>query len=222
MMPGGARKWATKPGSRSGRSPRTGATRPDQEPHLQARRSTRYDFSVDVLCRLCDDPAGYRQLTDELLAQGFVKRAGWDGGLDVTNFIDLVFTKTYVGPGGEPLKLQFRTRFESRYYRQILYTLSRTRLRSRRCCESLELFRKRCRMWFTASPANVGRVGSATRQTGSSTTTCQRSTVGGQSGCAITSSGLACELTRERLDEARALYAWVDGRYEAAPSAAAA
>lgn len=81
-----------------------------------------YDFSVDVLCRLCDDPAGYRQFADELLAQGFVKRAGWDGGLDVTNFIDLVFTKTYVGPGGEPLKLQFRTRFESRYYRQILYT----------------------------------------------------------------------------------------------------
>ncbi|HPT97394.1 MAG TPA: hypothetical protein PLU39_05945, partial [Armatimonadota bacterium] len=81
-----------------------------------------YDYSVDVLCRLSDDPASYRQFTDALLAQGFEKTADWGSGLDVTNFLNLAFTKTYVGPEGEPLRLQFRTQFESRYHRQILYT----------------------------------------------------------------------------------------------------
>ena len=46
---GGARKWATKPGS-GGRS-RTGATRPDQD-IFKRGCSTRRKTSVDVLCRL--------------------------------------------------------------------------------------------------------------------------------------------------------------------------
>lgn len=65
---------------------------------------------------------GYRQFVDVLLAQGFERRAVWDSGLDVTLLPDLAFTKTYIGPEGEPLRLQFMTKFERRYHRQILYT----------------------------------------------------------------------------------------------------
>lgn len=80
-----------------------------------------YDYTVDMMSRLSDDPETYRQFADMLLAQGFQQSSDWGSGLDVTNFINLVFTKTYAGPD-EPFMLQFRTQFESRYHRQILYT----------------------------------------------------------------------------------------------------
>jgi hypothetical protein len=81
-----------------------------------------YDYAADVMSKLSDDPQAYRQFVDMLLAQGFQQTSDWDSGLDVTNFIDLVFTRSYAGREGEPFRLQFRTRFESRYYRQILYS----------------------------------------------------------------------------------------------------
>ncbi len=81
-----------------------------------------YDYALDVMRELSDDPETYRQFVDMLLAQGFQQSSDWGSGLDVTNFINLAFTKTYAGPEGEPFRLQFRTQFESRYHWQILYT----------------------------------------------------------------------------------------------------
>lgn len=81
-----------------------------------------YDYTVDIVNRLNDAPESYRQFADMLLAQGFQQSSDCGRGTDVTNFISLIFTKDYDGPEGEPFKLQFRTQFESRYHRQILYT----------------------------------------------------------------------------------------------------
>lgn len=81
-----------------------------------------YDYALDVMNKLSDDPGTYRQFVDRLLAQGFRQSSDWGSGLDVTNFITLAFTKTYAGPEGEPFRLQFMTQFESRYSRQTLYT----------------------------------------------------------------------------------------------------
>jgi len=81
-----------------------------------------YAYALDVMRELSNAPETYRQFVDRLLAQGFQQSSDWGSGLDVTNFINLAFTKTYAGPEGEPFRLEFRTQFESRYHRQILYT----------------------------------------------------------------------------------------------------
>jgi hypothetical protein len=81
-----------------------------------------YDYAMDIMSRLSDDPETYRQFADMLLTQGFQQSSDWGSGTDVTSFTNLMFTKTYAGRESEPFRLQFRTQFESRYYRQISYT----------------------------------------------------------------------------------------------------
>lgn len=185
-----------------------------------------YDYSVDVLCRLSDDPASYRQFTDALLAQGFEKTADWGSGLDVTNFLNLAFTKTYVGPEGEPLRLQFRTQFESRYHRQILYTFVEDKVAVKtllRQFESLSEPLQDLVYGFTGECRACGFCNQTNRKLpynnvpavyrGRPVRLCYYFKQLGTR-----------ELTRERLEEARALYSWVDDHYEVAayPSSPAA
>ena len=81
-----------------------------------------FDYALEMMGALSDDPETYRQFADMLLARGFEQSSDWGSQTDVTNFITLAFTKTYASHEGEPLRLRFMTQFESRYHRQILYT----------------------------------------------------------------------------------------------------
>ena len=120
---------------------------------------------------------------------------------------------------GEPLKLQFRTRFESRYYRQILYTFVEDKVAVKTLLREFGALPETLQdvvYGFTGECRACGFCNQTNRKLQYNNVPAVY--VGGQSGCAITSKRLGTrELTRERLDEARALYAWMDGRYEAAP-----
>jgi hypothetical protein len=44
-----------------------------------------YDYALDLMQGLCDNPKAYRHFVDMLLAQGFQPRSDWGSGLDATN-----------------------------------------------------------------------------------------------------------------------------------------
>lgn len=177
-----------------------------------------YDYALDVMRELSDDPETYRQFADMLLAQGFQQSSDWGSGLDVTNFINLVFTKTYAGSEGEPFRLQFRTQFESRYHRQILYTFVEDKATFKALLRQLDAlpeplqdlvynFTGECRACGFCNQTNrklpFNSIPAVYR--GKPVKMCYYFK------CIRTR-----ELTRDMLDGVTALYAWVDDHYEVA------
>ncbi len=177
-----------------------------------------YDYAVDMMSRLSDDPETYRQFTDMLLAQGFQQSSDWGSGLDVTNFISLVFTKTYAGPEGEPFRLQFRTQFESRYYRQILYTFVEDKVTFKVLLRQLDTLPEPLQDLvynFTGECRACGFCNQTNRKLPfNSIPTVYRGKLVKM--CYYFKYIRRRELTRDILDAATALYAWVDNHYEVA------
>jgi len=177
-----------------------------------------YDCAMDVMSRLSDGPETYRQFADMLLAQGFQQHSDWGSGTDVTNFITLAFTKTYAGPEDELLRLQFRTQFESRYYRQINYTFVEDKATFKALLRQLDTlpeplqdlvysFTGECRACGFCNQTNrklpFNSIPAVYR--GKPVKMCYYFKYIGTR-----------ELTRDMLDDVTALYAWVDDRYEVA------
>lgn len=176
-----------------------------------------YDYAVDIMNRLSDDPESYRQFADMLLAQGFQQRSDWGSGTDVTNFITVAFTKTYAGPD-EPFTLQFRTQFESRYYRQINYTFVEDKATFKALLRQLDALPEPLQdlvYTYTGECRACGFCNQTNRKLpfnsipavyrGKPVKMCYYFKYIGTR-----------ELTRDILDAVTALYAWVDDHYEVA------
>jgi hypothetical protein len=177
-----------------------------------------YDYAMDVMSKLSDDPEAYRQFADMLLAQGFQQSSDWGSGTDVTSFTSLMFTKTYAGRESEPFRLQFRTQFESRHYRQISYTFLEGKETFKALLGQLEdlpeplqdlvyNFTGECRACGFCNQTNrklpFNSIPAVYR--GKHVKMCYYFK------CIRTR-----ELTRDMLDAATALYAWVDDHYKVA------
>jgi hypothetical protein len=175
-----------------------------------------YDYAMDIMSRLSDDPETYRQFADMLLTQGFQQSSDWGSGTDVTSFTSLMFTKTYAGRESEPFRLQFRTQFESRYYRQISYTF----------LEGKETFKALLRQLDTLPEPLQDLVYNFTGE-------CRACGFCNQTNRKLPFNSIPAvyrgkhvkmcyyfkyirtrELTRDMLDGVTALYAWVDNHYE--------
>jgi hypothetical protein len=180
-----------------------------------------YDSSLDVVTGLSDDPEVYRQFADMLLAQGFDKSSDWGSGLDVTQFINLVFTKTYAGREGGPFKLQFRTQFDSRYYRQILYTFVEDKEMFKQLLgrlEELPVPLQDLVYDFTGECRACGFCNQTNRKLPfNSIPAVYRGRPVKM--CYYFKFIRTRELTRDTLDAVTALYAWTDDHYEVAVSA---
>ncbi len=176
-----------------------------------------YDYAVDIMNRLSDDPESYRQFADMLLAQGFQQRSDWGSGTDVTNFITVAFAKTYAGPD-EPFTLQFRTQFESRYYRQINYTFVEDKATFKALLRQLDALPEPLQdlvYTYTGECRACGFCNQTNRKLpfnsipavyrGKPVKMCYYFKYIGTR-----------ELTRDILDAVTALYAWVDDHYEVA------
>ncbi|HNT77439.1 MAG TPA: hypothetical protein PKH77_20695 [Anaerolineae bacterium] len=177
-----------------------------------------YDYALDVLRALSDDPESYRQFADMLLAQGFQQRSDWGSGTDVTNFIDLTFTKTYAGPEGESFRLQFRTQFESRYHRQILYTFVEDKAAFKALLRQLDALPEPLQdlvYHFTGECRACGFCNQTNRKLPyNNIPTIYRGKPVKM--CYYFKTIHTRELTRDMLDAVTALYAWVDDHYEVA------
>ncbi len=177
-----------------------------------------HDWSLDVVIALSDQREVNRQFTDTLLSQGFEQSSDWGSGTDVTNFITVAFTKTYAGPGGEPIRLQFLTQFESRYHHQLLYTFVEDKVAVKMLLRQLEAlpeplqdfvygFTGGCRACGFCNQTNpkLPYNNIATVYRGKPVRMCY-----------YFKQLRTRELSREILDGARALYAWVDDHYQIA------
>jgi hypothetical protein len=177
-----------------------------------------YDCAMDMMSRLSDDPETYRQFVGMLLAQGFQQHSDWGSGTDVTNFIDLAFTKTYAGREGEPFRLQFTTQFESRYYRQIGYTFVEGKATFKELLGQLEDLPEPLQDLvynFTGECRACGFCNQTNRKLPfNSIPAVYRGKPVKM--CYYFKTIHTRELTRDILDAAAALYAWVDDRYEVA------
>jgi len=177
-----------------------------------------FDYALEMMGALSDDPETYRQFADTLLAQGFEQSSDWGSQTDVTNFITLAFTKTYAGPEDELLRLQFRTQFESRYYRQINYTFVEDKATFKALLRQLDTlpeplqdlvynFTGECRACGFCNQTNrklpFNSIPAVYR--GKPVKMCYYFKYIGTR-----------ELTRDILDAVTALYAWVDDHYKVA------
>jgi hypothetical protein len=178
-----------------------------------------FDYALEMMGALSDDPETYRQFADTLLAQGFEQSSDWGSQTDVTNFIDLAFTKTYAGREDELLRLQFRTQFESRYYRQINYTFVEDKATFKALLRQLDTlpeplqdlvynFTGECRACGFCNQTNrklpFNSIPAVYR--GKPVKMCYYFKYIGTR-----------ELTRDILDAVTALYAWVDDHYRLPP-----
>lgn len=177
-----------------------------------------YDYALDVMGDLIDDAETYRQFVDMLLAQGFAQTSDWGSGTDVTNFIHLAFTKTYTGPEGEPLRLRFMTQFESRYHRQILYTFVEDKVAVKTLLRRLDTLSEPLQdlvYGFTGECQGCGFCNQTNRKLPfNSVPTVYRGKPVEM--CYYFKFLRTRELTREMLEGALALYAWVDEHFEVA------
>jgi len=177
-----------------------------------------YDYAPDMMRELSDDPETYQQFADMLLAQGFQQSSDCGRGLDVTNFINLVFTKTYAGPEGEPFRLQFRTQFESRYHRQILYMFVEDKAAFKALLRQLDVLPEPLQDLvynFTGECRACGFCNQTNRRLPfNSIPTVYRGRPVKM--CYYFKGIHTRELTRDILDAATALYAWVDNHHEVA------
>jgi hypothetical protein len=175
-----------------------------------------FDYALEMMGALSGDPETYRQFTDTLLAQGFEQNSDWGSQTDVTNFITIAFTKTYTSHEGEPLRLRFMTRFESRYHRQIQYTFIEDKVAVKTLLKQFEIlpeplqdlvygFTGECRACGYCNQTNrklpynnipVVYRGKHVRM------------------CYYFKFFDTRELSRDILNAATALYAWVDDHYE--------
>ncbi len=177
-----------------------------------------YDYALDLLQGLSDDPAAYRHFVDMLLAQGFQPRCDWGSGLDATNAINLAFTKTYAGPEGEPLRLRFMTQFDSRYHRQILYTFIEDKVAVKTLLRQLDTLPELLQdlvYGFTGECRACGFCNQTNRKLPyNSISAVYRGKPVEM--CYYFKSLRTQELSHEMLEAAQALYAWVDDHYEVA------
>ncbi len=177
-----------------------------------------YDYALDLMGELSDNPETYRQFAEALVAQGFEQSSDWGSGTDVTQFASLAFTKTYASPEGEPLRLRFLTQFESRYHRQILYTFIEDKVAVKTLLRHLDAlpeplqdlvygFTGECRACGFCNQTNpklpYNNIPAVYR--GKPVKMCY-----------YFKFFRTRELTREMLEGAKALYAWVDEHYEVA------
>ena len=177
-----------------------------------------YDYALDLLQGLSDDPGAYRQFVDMLLAQGFQPSSDWGSGLDATNAVNLAFTKTYAGPKGEPLRLQFMTQFESRYHRQILYTFIEDKVAVKTLLRQLDTLPEPLQdlvYGFTGECRACGFCNQTNRKLPYNNISAVYRGKPVEM-CYYFKFLRTRELTREMLEETQALYAWVDGHYEIA------
>ena len=177
-----------------------------------------YDYALDVMAGLGDDPDTYRQFTDLLLAQGFEMSSDWGSGTDVTNFITVAFTRTYAGPEGEPLRLQFQTQFESRYYRQVLYTFIEDKVAVKTLLKQLGTLPEPLQdlvYGFTGECRACGFCNQTNRKLPFNNVP---AVYRGKpvKMCYYFKYLDTRELTYDMLEGAKALYAWIDDRYEVA------
>ncbi len=177
-----------------------------------------YDYALDMMSRLSDDPETYRQFTSMLLAQGFQQSSDWGSGLDVTNFITLAFTKTYAGPEGEPFRLRFMTQFESRYHRQILYTFVEDKAAFKVLLRQLDALPEPLQdlvYHFTGECRACGFCNQTNRKLPfNSIPAVYRGKPVKM--CYYFKTIRTREMTRNMLDAVTALYTWVDDHYEVA------
>ena len=177
-----------------------------------------YDCAMDVMSRLSDDPETYRQFADTLLAQGFQQHSDWGSGTDVTNFITLAFTKTYAGPEDELLRLQFRTQFESRYYRQINYTFVEDKAAFKALLGQLDALPEPLQDLVYNSTGECRACGFCNQTNRKLPFNSIPAVYRGKpvKMCYYFKYIRTRELTRAILDDVTALYAWVDDHYEVA------
>jgi hypothetical protein len=177
-----------------------------------------YDDALDLMGGLSDDPDTYRQFADMLVAQGFEQSSDWGSGTDVTQFITLAFTKTYAGPQGEPLRLRFMSMFESRYHRQILYTFVDDKVAIKTLLRQLEMLPEPLQdlvYEFTGECRACGFCNQTNRKLPyNSVPAVYRDRPVEM--CYYFKFFRTRELTRAMLEEAQALYAWVDDHFEVA------
>lgn len=177
-----------------------------------------YDYALDLMGALSDDPETYRQFTDMLLAQGFQQHSDWGSQTDVTNFITVTFTKTYAGREDELLRLQFMTQFESRYYFQINYTFVEDKATFKAVLRQLDALPEPLQdlvYTYTGECRACGFCNQTNRKLpfnsipavyrGKPVKMCYYFKCIGTR-----------KLTRDMLDAVTALYAWVDDHYEVA------
>jgi len=177
-----------------------------------------YDYALDVMGKLSDDPETYRQFTDMLLAQGFQQRSDWGSGTDVTNFITLAFTKTYASHEGESLRLRFMTRFESRYYRQILYTFIEDKAAVKTLLRQLEILPEPLQdlvYGFTGECRACGFCNQTNRKLPYNNVPAVYRSKHVKM-CYYFKFFDTRKLTRDMLEGVKALYAWFDDHYEVA------
>jgi hypothetical protein len=177
-----------------------------------------FDYALEMMGALSDDPETYRQFADMLLARGFEQSSDWGSQTDVTNFITLAFTKTYASHEGEPLRLRFMTQFESRYHRQILYTFIEDKVAIKTLLRQLETLPEPLQdlvYGFTGECRACGFCNQTNRKLPfNSIPAVYRGRPVNM--CYYFKYFRTRELTRDALDGATALYAWVDDHYEVA------
>ena len=177
-----------------------------------------YDYAPNLIGELSEDPQTYRQFADTLVAQGFEQSTDWGSGTDVTNFITVAFTKTYAGPEGEPLRLQFMTQFESRYHRQLLYTFVEDKVAVKTLLRQLEALPEPLQdlvYGFTGECRACGFCNQTNRKLSfNSIPAVYRGKPVEM--CYYFKYLRTRELTQEMLEGAKALYAWIDDNYEVA------
>jgi hypothetical protein len=177
-----------------------------------------YDYSLELVGGLSDDPETYRQFVEMLLAQGFEQSSDWGSGTDVTQFITLAFTKTYAGPEGEPLRLRFMSMFESRYYRQILYTFVEDKVAIKTLLRQLEALPEPLQDLvydFTGECRACGFCNQTNRKLPyNSVPAVYRGKPVEM--CYYFKFLRTRELTRDMLEGAKGLYRWVDDHYDVA------
>ena len=177
-----------------------------------------YDGSLGLVTALSADPEVVRQFTDRLLSQRFEKSSDWGSGLDVTNFITVAFTKSYAGPEGEPLRLQFMVQFESRYHRQLLYTFIEDKVAVKTLLRQLEALPEPLQDLVYSFTGECRACGFC-NQTNPTLPYNNISTVYRGKPvrmCYYFKTLRTRELSREILAGAQGLYAWIDDHYEVA------
>ncbi len=177
-----------------------------------------YDYALELMGGLSDDAEAFHQFVEMLLAQGFEQSSDWGSGTDVTNFETLAFTKTYAGPEGEPLRLRFITQFESRYHRQLLTKFIEDKVAVKTLLRQLDALPEPLQdlvYGFTGECRACGFCNQTNRKLPfNSIPAIYRGKPVEM--CYYFNVLRTRELTREMLEEVKALYAWIDEHYEVA------